>query len=295
MQKKRVIIDSDPAIGVRFRDIDDGLAILFLLASPEVTLEGITVNFGNVKAPLGYRVAQEVLKVAQRDIPVYLGAQSKHDLGKSNPAADFMLETVNKNPGEISLLAVAPLTNVATAMMLDKTFAGNLRELIIMGGSVNFGIFAYIGEFNFHLDGKAASLVTSYPISKTVITSDVCTHAVFQDKHLKRFQQDTRAVSKYLAEEIPHWLNLNKKVFFRKKGFFPWDVVAAAFLVDRSLFDENPCGFRVEESGIRSGRIFNLKKHTSFAQTDTAVPVNLPLFLEHERFMEMFISRLLTL
>jgi len=295
MQKKRVIIDSDPAIGVRFRDIDDGLAILFLLASPEVTLEGITVNFGNVKAPLGYRVAQEVLKVAQREIPVYLGAQSKHDLGKPNPAVDFMLETVNKNPGEISLLAVAPLTNVATAMMLDKTFARNLRELIIMGGSVNFGIFAYIGEFNFHLDGKAASLVTSYPISKAVITSDVCTHAVFQDRHLKRFQQNTRAVSKYLAEKIPHWLNINKKVFYRKKGFFPWDVVAAAFLVDRSLFDENPCSFRVEESGIRSGRIFDLKKYTSFAQTDTIVPVDLPLFLDQERFMEMFISRLLTL
>ena len=72
METKRVVIDCDPALGVKSRDVDDGLAILLLLASTEVTLEGITVNFGNVKAPLGYKVAQKVVEVAAADTPVFI-------------------------------------------------------------------------------------------------------------------------------------------------------------------------------------------------------------------------------
>ncbi len=51
MDEKRLLIDADPATGVKFRDVDDGLAILFLLSFPQIHIEGITVNFGNVKAP----------------------------------------------------------------------------------------------------------------------------------------------------------------------------------------------------------------------------------------------------
>lgn len=142
MDEKRLLIDADPATGIRFRDVDDGLAILFLLSFPQIHIEGITVNFGNVKAPAGIGVTKKVLDVAGKDIPVYMGAESRNDLGKPNRAVDFMLETVNKNPGEISLLALAPCTNLATAMMLDSGFASRLNELIIMGGSINFKPFS---------------------------------------------------------------------------------------------------------------------------------------------------------
>jgi inosine-uridine nucleoside N-ribohydrolase len=160
---KRVLIDADPATGIKFRDVDDGLAFLLLMSSPQIHIEGITINFGNVKAPVGFTVAKKVLDVAERDVPVHMGAQSKNDLGKLNRAVEFLLEIVSKNPGEISLLALAPCTNVATAMMLDNSFAGNLKELVVMGGSINFRPFSYFGEFNFHLDGKAASVVMSAP------------------------------------------------------------------------------------------------------------------------------------
>lgn len=56
-------------------------------------------------------------------------------------AVEYLIETVYNNPGEISLLAIAPLTNLATAMMLDPDFADNLKELIIMGGTFAFPVF----------------------------------------------------------------------------------------------------------------------------------------------------------
>ena len=82
MDPIRVILDTDPAIGIRFRDLDDALAILLLLASKETRLEGITINFGNTSASRGYTIANEVLQVAGAKIPVFKGADSSDDLGK---------------------------------------------------------------------------------------------------------------------------------------------------------------------------------------------------------------------
>ena len=295
METKRVVIDCDPAIGVKSRDVDDGLAILLLLASPEVNLEGITVNFGNVKAPLGYKVAGKVVEVAGADTPVFIGAHSKEELGQINPAVEYLVETVNGSPGEISLVAVGPLTNVASAMMTDDHFASNLKELVVMGGTFNFPVFSFFGEFNFHSDGKAASRVMQEPIPKTLITMDVCCQAVFQDRHLLRLRESNTKVSQYLAKEIAPWLKANKRIFFRKKGFFPWDPVAAAYLLNPALFDKNPYTFSVSETGYRSGRLLNPKRLDSFDGTKKISPVNLPLRLDGEGFMNLFLERLLSL
>ncbi|MCP4756272.1 MAG: nucleoside hydrolase [Proteobacteria bacterium] len=295
MAKKRVLIDTDPATGVSKRDVDDGLAILLMIAAPEITVEGITVVFGNVKAPVGYQVTRELLEVAKVDIPFFKGAESRHDLGKMNPAVEFLIKTVRDNPGEISLLTIGPLTNVATAMMLDPEFAPNLAELVVMGGSLKFKPFSYFGEFNFHCDGKAASLVASAPVRKTMITMDLCSQAVFKKEHLKRFQENDSQVSRYLARHIPPWLKINRIVFFRKGGFFPWDVVAAAHLIDDSLFDDAPHTFKIREEGARRGSIFEFQAQTDYSAVEGAIPVNVPRKLESDRFMKLFIDGLLTL
>lgn len=295
MEKKRVIIDCDPAIGVKSRDVDDGLAILLLLASPEINLEGITITFGNVKAPLGYKVAGKVVEVAEANTPVFIGAHSKEELGTINPAVEYLVETVNSNPGEISLVAVGPLTNVASAIMTDEQFASNLKELVVMGGTFSFPVFSFFGEFNFHSDGKAASRVMQEPIPKTLITMDVCSQAVFQDRHLSILRENDTRVSKFLAREIAPWLKTNKRIFFRKKGFFPWDPVAASYLLKPALFDSNPYALAVSEAGYRAGRLLHPKRLDSFDRAEDFFPVNLPLRLDCEGFMDLFLERLLSL
>lgn len=288
----RVLIDTDPAIGIPFKDIDDGLAILFLLASPEVSIEGLTINFGNVSLNRGYQAAKGVLKIAKVDLSVFRGARSKNDLGKHNSAVDFLIKTVNKYPKEITLLAIAPLTNVASAMMLDDKFAYNLRNLVIMGGSIDFKPFCYFGEFNFHQDGRAAAIVMSSPIPKALITMDVCSQAIFTGEHLKKIKNRKSAVAKYLSKTIPSWQNINKLVT-TKGGFHPWDVVAAAYLVNNSLFDKNPYTFAIQERGIKSGRIYNFIRQDSFSLKNNIMPINVPLHLNADKFMNLFISRLL--
>ncbi|MFX0207469.1 MAG: nucleoside hydrolase, partial [Candidatus Hodarchaeota archaeon] len=180
---KRVIFDMDPGMGVKYRDIDDGLALLYLIASPCVSVEGITINFGNTPSNQGYQIARTLIKITKCDIPLFMGSQSKKDLGKLNPAVEYLIKTVIENPGEISLLATAPLTNIATAMMYEEEFLYNLCNLVIMGGTLKFRPFSIFGEFNFHSDAKAAALVCSFPVHKTLITMDVCSQIVFQQQH----------------------------------------------------------------------------------------------------------------
>jgi len=296
MNKTRLIIDTDPATGVPFKDVDDGLAILLLLAWPEASVEGLTINFGNVGEPIGCRVAREVLDVAGKDVPVFRGAGNREALGKLNPSVEFLIETVRGNPGEITLLALAPLTNVATAMLLDESFAGNLKDLVVMGGSLRFGVFAYFGEFNFHLGGKAADIVLSAPVPKTLITMDLCSQAVFRREHLDLLRDNSASsVSRYLAAKIEPWLRLNRKICFRKKGFFPWDVVAAAHCVDPTLFDRKAVSLRVRTGGLRTGSIHNVREYESFTPREGIVPMNMPVKLDAGRFMNLFIERLLSL
>ncbi len=160
----------------------------------------------------------------------------------------------------MTLLALAPLTNVATACLLDRGFAADLAGLVIMGGTLDFWIFKYIGEFNLHQDAKAAATVIPQPIAKTLITMDVCSQAVFTGEHLARVRNNPSDISGLCADFIEPWLKLNRKIFYRKKGFFPWDVVAASYLVDDTLFEDNPCTLEVVEQGARRGRLVEREK-----------------------------------
>jgi len=293
--KKRVILDTDPALGIKNRDVDDGLAILLLLASPEVQLEGITINFGNVKAALGVTCAKKTLQVAGVEVPVFEGAHSRHNLGEKTAAVDYLIKTVRDNPGQISLVTIAPLTNVATAMMLDQEFEHNLKELVVMGGTFRFPVFRFFGEFNFHCDGRASSRVMQSPVPKTLITMDLCTQAPFQDRHLAPFLESHTAVGRYLAEHISPWLKSNKRIFFRKKGFFPWDPIAAGYLLYDTMFDRVPMQFEVNEEGMRSGRLLKVRKLSSFNPQEGRTPINVPSKMDGERFLNLLVQRLLSL
>ena len=135
---KKIIIDTDPGV-------DDAMAILFALQSPELEVVGLTTIFGNVHTDLGTQNALRLVEFAGKDMPVAHGADvplvvplehiadfvhGTDGLGNTNqppptgkpvnmPAAQFIVETVMANPGEITLVPVGPLTNIALALALE--------------------------------------------------------------------------------------------------------------------------------------------------------------------------------
>ncbi|MBX5457248.1 MAG: nucleoside hydrolase [Thermogemmatispora sp.] len=178
-QPLRLILDTDPGI-------DDALALLLALASPEVSLEGVTTVSGNVPLEDTTRNALALLALAGRDdIPVAAGAarplvrepihaaevHGQRGLGRaelteptsapvSQPAAVFLCERIKAAPGAITLVAVGPLTNLALAVRLVPEIAQQVREVVIMGGALRVpGNITPAAEFNIYADPEAAHVV----------------------------------------------------------------------------------------------------------------------------------------
>nr|CAB3472627.1 unnamed protein product [Digitaria exilis] len=156
-RKKKVIIDTDPGI-------DDAMAILVALRSPELEVIGLTTTFGNVHTPVATRNALHLLEaVGRTDIPVAEGshvtlkkdtklriASSCHGsdgLGNQDsspptttkpvdqPAAAFLVEQANLYPGQVTVVALGPLTNLALALELDPSFPKKIGQIIVLGGA----------------------------------------------------------------------------------------------------------------------------------------------------------------
>ncbi len=245
-----VIIDTDPATGYRFKDVDDGLAILFLLAlQEEFDVLGLTVVHGNASQEKAFSKAEEIVDVCGRsDVPVLAGAVNRKDLGVETAASRFLAEAVVENPGEMTVLALGPLTNVATAGMLEGSFYEKLGRLVIMGGS-----FGSPFEFNFFKDTEAAGRVLAAPCEKVLISGDLCRQALFTRSDLDRLGGMDNEVARYLAGPIDSWLKFNRVVPISGKGggFFPWDVVAAVYLRRPEIFGE----FEEGALRLRRGRL----------------------------------------
>jgi len=152
----RVIIDTDPGV-------DDALALLLAMRSPELKIEGITAVAGNVPLELTLPNALRMVEIAgPTDIPVAAGAKAplvrrlvtaayvhgENGLGGAvfpepkikpiaEPAAEFIRQVVRKHPGEVTLITIGPLTNVATALNSDPELAAMVKSLVMMGGSLS--------------------------------------------------------------------------------------------------------------------------------------------------------------
>lgn len=186
---RRLIIDTDTAQ-------DDCIALLAALLDPEARLEAITMVGGNVGFEQQVRNAFLTLNVAERlgDVPIHRGcaqplmrewvsAENVHGDGSGGLDMDFtdceperehavdaLVRLVAENPGELDIVAIGPLTNLALAQAKDPTFAANVRSLTVMGGSNNGrGNITAAAEFNFYVDPEAARRVFEAGFEVTVV------------------------------------------------------------------------------------------------------------------------------
>jgi inosine-uridine nucleoside N-ribohydrolase len=258
---EKLIIDTDPAIGMPLRDVDDALAILYLLALPdEFEVLGITAVGGNAPGPTAYAKARELVRLARRDdVPVYKGA-AKAGCEKS-PAGSFLARAVDADPCGVTVVAIGPLTNLWQASRLDPEFYSKVKRVVVMGGAhareVNFPLLFPL-EFNFFKDADAADELLAAPCEKVIITGDLCRQALFTRRELEALFGLGSAVGTWLAYRVLPWLRLNQLMPFVpwKEGFVPWDVVAAVYPRRPGLFsDIETKGMRLRPGHFRTGAI----------------------------------------
>lgn len=220
MQPRRILLDTDPGI-------DDALAILLALASPEVQLEAITVAPGNCTTAQGVENALRVLDLAgASDIPVAAGVETPliqplltapethGDTGlgyaklpptnrkpASQHAVDLLIERILAAPGEITLVAVAPLTNLALAVRREPRIVPAVREVIVMGGALRHqGNSTPLAEFNTHVDPHAAHIVYHAGWPLTLVPLDVTYQCILTATDVARLLEQGSAIPRFVAD-----------------------------------------------------------------------------------------------
>jgi purine nucleosidase len=229
--KVPLIIDADPAIGYVGRDVDDGLAMLAMLTDPLVDVLGVTVNFGNVSLSRAVYKAKEVLARAGRsDVPVFAGARDRFALDRSTDASAFLIDASLRYKDELQILAIGPLTNLATAS-ISYGFWGRIHSLMVLGGALSApASFTQLAGFEFNLrqDLAAARRVFASAERMTVFPMEPCRTVTLGWPMLRRMMR-AKEPTRWAARQSILWEMLSP-IVWASNGFHPWDVLAAAAL-----------------------------------------------------------------
>ena len=196
----KVIIDTDPGT-------DDALALIMAMNSPNLEILGLTTVGGNATLADTTRNTLRLLKhLCRADIPVYQGAAwpilGKFHYGyyyhgsaalgvrlpspkrrpRTQRAADYIVERARANRGDLTVLALGPLTNIAAAIAKEPRIADWVSEIVIMGGAVSVpGNVTPYAEFNTYNDPEAARIVLSSGVRATLVGLDVCDQVYVQE------------------------------------------------------------------------------------------------------------------
>jgi len=263
----RVIIDTDPGV-------DDALALLLAMRSPELKIEAITPVAGNVPLELTLPNALRLVEIAGRtDIPVAAGARvplvrrlvtatyahGENGLGGAvfpepttkpvaEPAAEYIRRVVRKYPHEVTLITLGPLTNVATALNADPELAGMVRGLTMMGGSLSGGNITPAAEFNIYVDPEAARIVFQSGIPITMVGLDVTRKTSLTEEHVRALEAAQNPVSQAAAKIGRNAINHN-----RERGFLVGpnmhDSLAVAAFLDPTILKWQDYYVDVETTG----------------------------------------------
>lgn len=261
----RLIIDCDPGNGVPGANVDDGLALaLALAAKPQLDLELIGIVAGNTPRELGFAAANQLLQQTGYQVPLALGAaraicepptlwRAHLDGSIADPhlaslwsgvprpqaarlpapdAAIAIGELICNNPGEITLAAIGPLTNVAHALQLYPQMAQAVKEIVIMGGV--FNVEGYIKDTNFGLDPEAARLVLGSNANITLAPLDVTTQTMLTQEDLARLTKPDNPLCRYLRATIGPWIDYSRRIR-HLPGCWIHDALVIAWLLEPQL------------------------------------------------------------
>lgn len=289
---KKIIIDTDPGI-------DDAQALCYALAHPQLEVLGLTCIYGNVSVELACQNALRICELTNRSVPVACGmakpleiapnpvasfVHGENGLGNislpspsttvdTRSAARFIIDTVRQYPGEVTLVPIGPLTNLAVALQQAPDIADLVAEVVIMGGAFNrAGNVSQFAEANIWNDPHAANRVmtASWPVSMHGL--DVTHQVVFSAEYLRQLASSSVRAGGFLCRASEFYID-----FYQQNNGFdgccPHDLLALAYTANPQWFQTTQAEFQVTTDGPEIGRTLASQNARSNKRYATGVDV----------------------
>jgi purine nucleosidase len=295
----RIILDTDIAT-----DVDDAMALALAMRMPDIEIAGVTTVYGDVR--LRARLAKKLLALGGRpDVPVFAGIErpllQKREVWwpghegagvlddeesiafESRHAVDFMIETVLSRPGEISIVAIGPLTNVAAALIREPSVAGHVREIVVMGGVTRLADNALELppiEHNIKSDPEAAAVVFGSGAPIVMVGLDATMRVKIGRDEQNALTGSPDPMLNALGVLIGHWLEQ-----LGQDWTYMHDPLTVALLADRSLA-------RLERMRVRVEYDHREPSGTTVAERDAQGNVEVALQADSGKFLELLMERL---
>ncbi|MGB3328639.1 MAG: nucleoside hydrolase [Thermomicrobiales bacterium] len=311
-----ILLDCDPGV-------DDAMAILWGLADPRIDLVAIGTVWGNVNVELTTKNAIRLLEIGGHpDIPVAMGASKpllgpepsfengvhgkdgQGDVGLSDPkgapvdetAAAQIVRLANERPGELTLVAVGPMTNLAIALALDPGIATRFRQVVLMGGAFQVaGNVSATGEANIWHDPEAAQMVMEAGWPLTIVGLDVTEQARVTETMLRELAATGNPSTVHLQRISDGYLNIYTGRYGSDERQCPMhDALALGIAIDESLLIDAPhAHVDVELNGTvtRGATIADLRSWADPARANARVALK----ADGERFVREWVATMAAL
>lgn len=284
-RRRKIILDTDPAVGIPGTDADDPLALMLAIKHPDLDLLGVTTVFGNCPPALGARGAASVLRAAGReDIPIAVGMGTSMTGGlpptlieayagqrgrpgrillpelpdQTSPphAVDLIIDLVRRHPGEVTIVAIGPQTNLALALLKEPRLRDEIASIVFMGGALGLdprfgrGNITPVAECNIWFDPTAADIVFRSGIDLSMVSLDVTnpsTGMLMPEETVRAVDRRKSPLAALFVEVCSTYIEA--PMFDWGHGCVLYDPLAVAVAAEPALGTFEPMAVGIETAG----------------------------------------------
>lgn len=275
----KVIYDCDNTMGINYRDIDDGLTLLYLYKNPNVDLLGVSLTFGNDILDKVIESTRVLVSKFNIDVPVYFGNKNEENF-LENSAAKYIVEETKKYPNEVTILATGSLKNIADAYLLDNKVFDRIKNIVIMGGITEPLIIngKVMNELNLSVSHNSSFEVLSNVKSPVILTGNTCLESKLFLDEVKSIISSFKGYSVELYEECKQWIEYHSQDY-SIDYIIIWDLLTSVYVTNPEIFEDEEHQVEINREYLKSGYMKKVNYNDKM--------IIVPKLVDREKYIEL--------